>query len=181
MSLPQVGDTASCTRTITDTHISAYADLTGDFNPVHVDEAYARTTRFGGRIAHGMFTAGLISAVLGNGLPGPGSIYLSQTLHFRSPVYPGEIITASVKVLDVRQDKGIVVLDTRCTNQRGETVVEGEAVLMIPADQTPGDAVDGQSSTKVLRTGKESPPDNGSCPSHSARDRGIQKGRNCTG
>src|ERR1041385_1489623 len=94
-----VGDKASRTTLITDEMIYAFADLTGDTNPVHLDDAYAAGTRFGRRIAHGMIAAGLISAALANDLPGPGTVYLSQTLQFKAPVYPGDTITTTVEVM----------------------------------------------------------------------------------
>jgi 3-hydroxybutyryl-CoA dehydratase len=126
-----IGDTASITRTITDEDIRAFANLSGDHNPVHLDDAYAQTTRFLGRIAHGMWGASLISAVLGTRLPGPGSIYLSQTLKFLGPVYIGETLTARVTVQKVKGEKPIVTLDSVCENQRGEVVIRGEAVVLV--------------------------------------------------
>lgn len=126
-----VGDHASRTMTITDETIRAFADLTGDHNPVHLDDAYAAGTRFGRRIAHGMIAAGLISATLANDLPGPGTVYLGQTLQFKAPVYPGDTITATVEVKSVRPDKPIVVLTTVCTNQDGARVLEGEATVLV--------------------------------------------------
>ena len=126
----QTGDQATLTRTITDEMVVAYADLIGDHNPVHLDEAFAATTRFGRRIAHGMLVAGLISTVIATDLPGPGSVYLSQTLQFKAPVYLGDTITVTVKAIKVRQDKPIVTLATTCTNQDGKTVIEGEAVVL---------------------------------------------------
>lgn len=131
MTALTVGDRASRTMTITDETIRAFADLTGDHNPVHLDEAYAAGTRFGRRIAHGMIAAGLISAALANDLPGPGTVYLGQTLQFKAPVYPGDTITASVEVKAVRADKPIVVLSTVCTNQDGTRVLEGEATVLV--------------------------------------------------
>lgn len=125
------GDKASRTTTITDEMIRTFADLTGDNNPVHLDEAYAAGTRFGRRIAHGMIAAGLISAVLANDLPGPGTVYLSQTLQFKAPVYPGDTITATVEVKSIRPDKPIVTLGTVCINQENKVVLEGEAVVLI--------------------------------------------------
>src|SRR6185369_1616895 len=104
------GDKASRTQTISDEMIRAFADLTGDTNPVHLDDTYAAGTRFGRRIAHGMIAAGLISATLANDLPGPGTVYLSQTLQFKTPVYPGDTITATVEVKTVRPEKPIVAL-----------------------------------------------------------------------
>lgn len=131
MTTLTVGDSASRSMTITDETIRAFADLTGDHNPVHLDEAYAAGTRFGRRIAHGMIAAGLISAALANDLPGPGTVYLGQTLQFKAPVYPGDTITASVEVKTVRADKPIVVLTTVCTNQDGTRVLEGEATVLV--------------------------------------------------
>jgi 3-hydroxybutyryl-CoA dehydratase len=125
------GDKASRTTNITDEMIRAFAELTGDSNPVHLDEAYAATTRFGRRIAHGMIAAGLISAALANDLPGPGTVYLSQTLQFKAPVYPGDMITTTVEVKSVRPDKPIVSLSTVCTNQNDKIVLEGEAVVLV--------------------------------------------------
>ncbi|MBI5298053.1 MAG: MaoC family dehydratase [Chloroflexi bacterium] len=126
-----VGDSASRTMTITDETIRVFAELTGDRNPVHLDEAYAAGTRFGRRIAHGMIAAGLISAALANDLPGPGTVYLGQTLQFKAPVYPGDTITATVEVKTVRADKPIVTLSTYCVNQDGTRVLEGEATVLV--------------------------------------------------
>ena len=126
----QPGEKASRTTTITDEMVRAFADLTGDTNPVHLDDAYAAGTRFGRRIAHGMIAAGLISAVLANDLPGPGTVYLSQTLQFKAPIYPGDTITAAVEVKKVRPDKPIVTLYTSCRNQDDVVVLEGEAVVL---------------------------------------------------
>lgn len=127
----QVGDTDSLTKTITDDDIRAFADLTTDHNPVHLDDDFAKTTRFGRRIAHGMLSAGLISAVLASKLPGTGTVYLSQSLNFVAPVYPGDTVTARVTVIKVREDKPIVTLETVCTNQRDEPVIRGEAVVLV--------------------------------------------------
>ncbi len=127
----QVGDRASLTRTITEEDIAAFARLTGDTNPLHLDEAYARTTRFGRRIAQGLLTAGLISALLGTRLPGPGAIYVEQHLRFTKPVYPGDTITAVAEVTAFQEDKGLVTLKTECFNQEGERVLTGEAVLLV--------------------------------------------------
>src|SRR5918994_7915527 len=106
-----VGDSAEITKTITDGDVQAFADLTGDHNPVHVDDEFAKTTRFGRRIAHGMLTASLISSVLANKLPGEGSVYLGQTLQFVAPVFPGDEVTARVTVKEVREGKPIVKLE----------------------------------------------------------------------
>ena len=126
-----IGDSAEITKTIDDADIQAFADVTGDHNPVHVDDAFAKTTRFGRRIAHGMLTASLISAVLANKLPGEGSVYLGQTLQFVAPVFPGDEVTARVVVKEIREDKPIVKLETTCVNQRSEVVIRGEATVLI--------------------------------------------------
>lgn len=125
------GEKATRTTTITDEMIRLFADLSGDNNPVHLDDAHAQTTRFGRRIAHGMIAAGLISATLANDLPGPGTVYLSQTLQFKAPVFPGDTITTTVEVKSVRPDKPIVTLATFCKNQDGKVVLEGEAVVLV--------------------------------------------------
>ena len=127
----KVGDTAEITRTIEQADVQAFADLTGDHNPIHVDESFAKTTRFGRRIAHGMLTASLISSVLANKLPGEGSVYLGQTLQFVAPVFPGDEVTARVTVKEIREDKPILKLETLCLNQRGEVVIRGEASVYI--------------------------------------------------
>jgi len=126
----KVGDSAEITKTIEQADIHAFADVTGDHNPVHVDEAFAQTTRFGRTIAHGMLTASLISAVLANKLPGAGSVYLGQTLQFVVPVFPGDEITARVTVKEIREDKPILKVETVCLNQRGEIVIRGEATVL---------------------------------------------------
>jgi 3-hydroxybutyryl-CoA dehydratase len=127
----QPGHKASRATVITDEMIHAFASLTGDTNPVHLDDAYAAGTRFGRRIAHGMIAAGLISAVLANDLPGPGTVYLSQTLQFKAPVFPVDTVTTTVEVKTVRPDKPIVTLVTICTNQEQKIVLEGEAVVLV--------------------------------------------------
>ena len=127
----KVGDTAEITRTIEQADVQAFADLTGDHNPIHVDESFAQTTRFGRRIAHGMLTASLISSVLASKLPGEGSVYLGQTLQFVAPVFPGDEITARVTVKEIRADKPILKLETLCLNQRGDVVIRGEATVYI--------------------------------------------------
>lgn len=126
-----VGDSAEITTTIEQSDIDAFAAVTGDHNPVHVDEEFAKTTRFGRRIAHGMLTASLISAVLANKLPGEGSVYLGQTLQFRAPVFPGDVITARVIITEIREDKPILKLETLCINQRDQIVIGGEATVLV--------------------------------------------------
>ena len=127
----QVGETASLSKTITDDDIKAFAELTGDHNPVHVDDSFAQTTKFGRRIAHGMLSASLISALLANKLPGQGTVYLSQTLKFVAPVFPNDTVTARVTVTNVREDKPIATLETICLNQNEEMVIKGEAVVLL--------------------------------------------------
>jgi len=126
----KLGDSAEITKTIEQADVDAFAVLTGDHNPVHVDEEFAKTTRFGRRIAHGMLTASLISSVLANKLPGEGSVYLGQTLKFVAPVFPGDEITARVTVKEIREEKPIVKLETVCLNQRDEIVIRGEATVL---------------------------------------------------
>jgi 3-hydroxybutyryl-CoA dehydratase len=125
----KVGDEASLARTITEAHIVNYAGITGDMNPIHVDAEYAAHSMFKERIAHGMLMAGLISAVLGTQLPGPNSIYLGQDLKFTAPVMIGDTITVVVTVTGKRDEKRIIKLRTTAYNQRGEMVVDGNAVL----------------------------------------------------
>lgn len=126
----QVGDSASFSKTVTEHDVYTFAGVTGDFNPVHVNEEEAKRTVFGRRVAHGMLTGGLISAVLGNKLPGEGSIYLEQNLKFTAPVYIGDTCTARVRVEEViNGEKGIYKLETKVSNQNGETVSEGHAVV----------------------------------------------------
>jgi 3-hydroxybutyryl-CoA dehydratase len=124
------GAKANRTQTITDEIITAFAILTGDYNPIHFDEAFAASTRFGQRIAHGMIAAGIISATLANDLPGPGTVYLSQTLQFKAPVYPGDTVTATVEVKDVCPEESLATLATTCSKQDGTVVVEGKAVVL---------------------------------------------------
>lgn len=128
----QIGDTASLTKTFTDEDVRAFASISGDKNPVHLDDDYAATTQFKKRIAHGMLTAGLISAILGMQLPGEGTIYLGQTINFRAPVYLGDTITATVTVSKMREGKPIVTLETVCKNQDDVVVLDGEAIVLAP-------------------------------------------------
>ena len=125
----KVGDEASLARTITEAHIVNYAGITGDMNPLHVDAEYAAQSLFKERIAHGMLVAGLISAVLGTQLPGPNSIYLGQDLKFMAPVMIGDTIKVVVTVTGKRDEKRIITLRTTACNQRGEMVIDGNAVL----------------------------------------------------
>ncbi len=125
--LPRIGARAEYTRTVTENDIVRFAEVSGDHNPVHLDEEYAASTPFRGRIAHGILSASFISAILGNNLPGPGTIYLGQTLKFLAPVRIGDTITASVEVIALREDKRIVTLRTDCINQDAVLVLTGEA------------------------------------------------------
>jgi 3-hydroxybutyryl-CoA dehydratase len=129
MPLPAVGDSVKETKFIDDRAIRDFAQVSGDENPIHLNDAYAAKTRFKRRIAHGMIAASMVSKLAGTRLPGPGTIYLSQTYKFKNPAYIGDTIEAEVKVLAVRPDKPIVTLSTICRNQRGETLLEGEAVV----------------------------------------------------
>jgi 3-hydroxybutyryl-CoA dehydratase len=126
-----IGEKASLSRVISEADIQRMAEVTGDYNPIHMDEDFARRTRFKGRIAHGVFSSGLISAVLGTKLPGPGCVYLSQTLDFLYPVRPGDRLTAEVEVTSWQADKRIIKLKIWCSNQDGKKVVDGEAVLLV--------------------------------------------------
>lgn len=127
-----VGQRASIRKTITESDVVLFGCVTGDQNPLHTDELAARESRFGRRIAHGMLAAGLISAVLGMQMPGPGTIYIKQTLSFHKPIYINDTVTTVVEVAAIREDKPIATLTTRITNQDGVLVVEGESLVLLP-------------------------------------------------
>jgi len=127
-----VGDTAEFSKTISESDVYLFAGITGDLNPSHINEAYAQKTFFKTRIAHGMLSAGFVSAVLGNQLPGPGSIYVRQELNFLAPMRIGDTITARVEVIEKNPEKNRVRLRTTCVNQDGTKVTEGEAVISPP-------------------------------------------------
>jgi 3-hydroxybutyryl-CoA dehydratase len=127
----RIGQKAQLSKMITESDVKLMADITGDYNPLHLDDDFAAQTRFKGRIAHGLFSAGLISAVLGTQLPGPGAIYLKQSLNFLYPTRAGDTLTAEVEVTAWRPDKRIITLRTRTFNQNGKEVAEGEAVLAV--------------------------------------------------
>ena len=129
-----VGMAAERTRLVNDDLVRRYAELTEDFNPVHVDEAAAAKSRFGGRIAHGMLSGGLISAVLGMDLPGPGALWLSQQMKFTRPVMLGDTIATRVEVLELIPAKRRARLATTCRNQRGELTLDGEALIQMMED-----------------------------------------------
>jgi len=128
----QVGDVAEFAKTVSETDIYLYAGITGDFNPAHVNEAYAKNTFFKTRIAHGMLTAGFISAIIANQLPGSGTIYLKQDLSFLAPVHIGDTITARVEILELNVEKNRVRLKTTCSNQDGVIVLAGEGLVSPP-------------------------------------------------
>ncbi len=125
----KVGDSAEFSKTIAESDIYLFAGVTGDMNPFHINEEYSRGTFFKGRIAHGMLLAGFISTVVGSHLPGPGAIYASQNLKFLLPARIGDTITAKATVKEVFIEKNRVKMETTCTNQNDELVVDGEAVL----------------------------------------------------
>ncbi len=124
-----VGQTASLQKAFTDADIVAFAEISLDSNPIHLSSKYAKGTVFGTRVVHGMLTAGLISAVIANRLPGPGSIYLGQDLRFTAPVFPGDTVTAQVEISELQEDKKIVKLTTTCVNQHGQAVITGLATI----------------------------------------------------
>jgi len=126
-----VGQQAVFAKTVTEADIVGYAGISGDMNPVHINEEFAKTTMFKTRIAHGMLSAGFISAVLGTKLPGPGCIYLSQTLKFMAPVKIGDTVTARATITEIAAEKKRVVLKTECLIA-GKVVLDGEAVVMVP-------------------------------------------------
>jgi len=125
-----IGDRASISRQITELDVIRFAEITGDKNPVHLDKFFAEHTIFGERIAHGMLTASLISAVLGIKLPGPGNIYVSQSLKFKAPVKFGDVIEVEVEVVEKIPERNRVHLKTTCRNQDGTVVLEGEAIVI---------------------------------------------------
>jgi len=128
----KVGDAAQFAKTIAESDIYLYAGVTGDLNPAHVNEEYAKNTFFKTRIAHGMLLAGLISAVIGTILPGPGTIYISQELNFLAPVRIGDTITAHVEVVQVISEKNRIRVKTFCMKQDGTTVLDGEGIVSPP-------------------------------------------------
>ena len=128
----KVGDSASLTKTFTENEVLTFAEISGDHNPIHIDPQFAASSQFERQIVHGMLTAGLISAILGMQLPGPGCIYLKQELNFRAPVFFNDTITAKVTITKVREDKPVITLATSCTNQDQILVLDGEAILMLP-------------------------------------------------
>ncbi len=131
----QVGDTASLARTLSREDIELFAVMSGDVNPAHVDEDYAKSDMFHKIIAHGMWGASLISTLLGTRLPGPGTIYLDQTLEFRHPVALGDTVSVTVTVASKAEEGHRVILNCQCTNQRGEMVISGNATVIAPTEK----------------------------------------------
>jgi 3-hydroxybutyryl-CoA dehydratase len=127
-----IGQTATLSKTITDADILMYSAVSLDTNPIHLDDEVARRSRFGGRIAHGMLSAGLISALLGTRLPGPGSIYLRQSLTFRAPVRIGHTVKATVEIIDLNLPRKSATLRTTCMVKEN-VVIDGEACVLVPA------------------------------------------------
>ena len=127
----KIGDKFTTTREITDELICKFADLSGDHNPIHLDDEFAKNTRFGRRIAHGMLSGAFISAVLGYEFKERKIVYLSQTMRFTAPTFIGDTITTTATVTKIRADKPIVTLETVCTNQDGQATVTGEAMVML--------------------------------------------------
>lgn len=127
----QVGQSAERTKLMTESLVNAYAELTGDFSPVHIDEAAAAKTRFGTRIAHGMLSVSFLSALIGMDLPGPGTIWVAQALKFKQAVKLGDSITWRVEVKELFPEKKRATVSTVCKNQRGETVIEGDGTILL--------------------------------------------------
>ncbi len=127
----KIGEHAQRSLAVTEDLVAAFAEVSGDQNPVHMDEEYAAKTRFGRRIAHGMIAGALISAALANDLPGPGTVYLTQQLKFHAPVFLGDVITATVEIVEWEPVKRLAALSTTCSNQDGTVVVSGEATVLV--------------------------------------------------
>lgn len=127
-----LGDAAEFSKTVSESDIYLYAGVSGDMNPAHIDESYARNTFFKTRIAHGMLSAGFISAAIGMKLPGPGSIYIRQELNFRAPVQIGDTVTARVEIIEVNVEKNRMRMRTTCTNQEDTLILDGEAMVSPP-------------------------------------------------
>ena len=128
----QVGDFAEFAKTVSESDVYQFAGVTGDQNPAHINEAYAQKTIFETRIAHGLLSAGYISAVLGMKLPGPGTIYMKQDLKFLAPARIGDTLTAKAEIIEILADKNRVVLHTTCTNQEGKLILDGKATVSPP-------------------------------------------------
>jgi len=122
----RVGQTATRTKTVTDDDLRKYAEITGDYNPLHFDDGFASRTRFGRRVAQGGITAGLLNALVAMDLPGPGTVFMSQSLTYRAPVYVGDLLAATVEVASLNPDKPVCRLTFTIKNQHGDVVLEGE-------------------------------------------------------
>lgn len=129
----KVGDSETLTMTVTDEMVRAFAELSGDNNPIHLDDAFASKTRFKKRIAHGMILGSLLSRLAGTKLPGPGTIVISQDIRYKDPCYIGDTVTAEVKILHMRADKPIIKISSRVTNQNGDVLIDGGAILYFEA------------------------------------------------
>ena len=127
----KLGQSADVVHTVKGEDIQAFGDLSGDYNPLHFNEEWAKETMFGGRVAHGILTASYVSAAIGMKLPGPGTIYMSQSLKFLGPVRIGDTITTKVEIVNLNDEKRRVTLRTLCTNQEGKVVLDGEALVML--------------------------------------------------
>ena len=127
----KMGQSAEVVHTVTEKDIQVFGDLSGDYNPLHFNEDWAKTTMFRGRIAHGILTAAFISTAIGMHLPGPGTIYMSQSMRFLGPVRIGDTITARVEVVMLNDEKERITLKTTCTNQEGKVVMDGEALVTL--------------------------------------------------
>ena len=126
-----IGQTASLKKVFRTEDVEAFANISMDCNPIHLDPNYAEKSLFGKKIVHGFLAGSLISAVFGTKLPGEGAIYLHQEMNFRKPVFHGEEITATVMVTNIRKDKSILYFDTICKNEKGEVVIDGKAILKV--------------------------------------------------
>jgi len=127
----KIGDTFSVSKVMSDTVVRDFAELSGDYNPIHLDDEFAKNTRFGRRIAHGMLSGALLSAVLGNEFRERKIVYVSQSMRFVAPVFIGDSVTATATVKSIREDKPLVTIETTCTNQNGDVTLTGEAVLPV--------------------------------------------------
>ncbi|MHC8514938.1 MaoC family dehydratase [Sporosarcina sp. ITBMC105] len=130
----EIGQQASCCKTITETDVVLFAGISGDFNPVHMNKEYAKQTRFKERIAHGLLTSSLLSQLLGVHLPGRGSVYVEQSIRFTAPVFIGDTITAKATVLEIDEHRRILTLLTECFNQAEQTVLTGTAKMKVPLE-----------------------------------------------
>jgi acyl dehydratase len=156
-----IGQVASLVSGVDAARIRAFAEVSGDSNPMHLDPEFGDLTRFGGPIAHGMLSASFISAVIGTMLPGPGAIYVTQSLRFTAPVRAGDVITARVEVVELYPERRRVRLATTCSNQRGQVVVTGEAVLVVddvPGRRAPEQAPDNKKPPALVAGGEVSQP-----------------------